>query len=232
MSKLPLILCPGLLNDPALWAHQVEHLVDIAVPQVADLTQGESIVELARQTLAAAPPRFALAGLSMGGYVAFEILRQAPERVVKAAFVNTSARADTDESRARRLQLIDIAERGGFPKLPTQILAGQMHPDSYADEALRAIGLGMAERVGAKGFVRQQKAIMSRPDNRPALGKIRCPALVIGGAQDGLTTPEIMAEIADGIPGAGFTLIERAGHLTPLEQPVAVTALLRLWLRG
>jgi len=73
---------------------------------------------------------------------------------------------------------------------------------------------------------------MSRPDSRPTLKAIACPTLVIGGAQDSLTTPEIMAEIADGIPGAGFTLIEQAGHLTPLEQPVAVTALLRLWLRG
>jgi len=229
---IPLILCPGLLNDAALWAHQNEHLADLAEPQVADLTQAETIAELADQVLAAAPSRFALAGLSMGGYVAFEILRRAPERVLKLALVNTSARPDTEDGRAKRLQLMDIAQRGGFDKLPSQILSGQLHPANFANDTIREIALGMAGRVGAEGFVRQQTAIMSRPDSRPILRAIACPTLVIGGAQDSLTTPEIMAEIADGIPGAGFTLIERAGHLTPLEQPVAVTELLRLWLRG
>lgn len=232
MSLLPLILCPGLLNDAALWAHQTAHLADLAEPTVADLTGADSIAALAEQVLDQAPDRFALAGLSMGGYVAFEILRRAPERVARLALVNTSARDDTPESRERRMQLMDIARRGGFSKLPLQILAGQMHPDNFADEALRGICLGMAERVGAGGFIRQQSAIMGRADSRPGLGAIRCPTLVVGGAQDGLTTPEIMGEIADGIPGAGFTLIEKAGHLTPIEQPAAVTALLRLWLRG
>jgi pimeloyl-ACP methyl ester carboxylesterase len=220
------------LNDAALWAHQTAYLSDLAEPRVADLTAADSIPELADRVLASAPDRFALAGLSMGGYVAFEIMRKAPQRVARLALVNTSARADTEESRDRRMQLMEIARRGGFSKLPLQILAGQMHPDNFANEALRGICLGMAERVGAGGFIRQQTAIMGRPDNRPGLTAIACPTIVVGGAQDGLTTPEIMGEIAAGIPGAGFTLIERAGHLTPIEQPVAVTALLRLWLRG
>jgi len=232
MSKLPLILCPGLLNDAALWAHQTAHLTDLADASVADLTKGETIADLAEQVLAKAPARFALAGLSMGGYVAFEIMRRAPERVAKVAFLNTSARPDTEDSKARRLQMIDIAGKGGFDKLPNQILSGQLHPASYENAVIRETALGMAGRVGAEGFIRQQTAIMSRIDSRPSLKDIRCPTLVIGGAQDSLTTPEIMAEIADGIPGAGFTLIEQAGHLTPLEQPAAVTALLRLWLRG
>ncbi|OIQ89363.1 3-oxoadipate enol-lactonase 2 [mine drainage metagenome] len=232
MEKLPLLLCPGLLNDAFLWRHQVEHLADLAVPRVMDLTREREIAALAERLLAEAPPRFALAGLSMGGYVAFEILRRAPERVAKLALVNTSARPDSAESAARRHQLMEIARRGGFDKLPRQILEGQLAPASFADASLLAAALGMAGRVGAEGFINQQTAILSRPDSRPTLAAIRCPTLVIGGAQDSLTTPAIMAEIADGIKGAAFTLIEGAGHLTPLEQPVAVTALLRLWLRG
>lgn len=232
MSGIPLILCPGLLNDAALWAHQTAHLADLAETSVADLTRGETIAALAGQVLAEAPDRFALAGLSMGGYVAFEILRQAPGRVVKAAFVNTSSRPDGEDAKARRRQMIEIAGNGGFGKLPLQILSGQVHPASLRNDVIRETALGMAARVGAEGFIRQQTAIMSRIDSRPTLKDIRCPVIVIGGAQDTLTTPEIMAEIADGIPGAAFTVIEQAGHLTPLEQPAAVTALLRLWLRG
>ncbi len=232
MEKLPLLLCPGLLNDAVLWRHQCDHLADMAAPRVMDLTGEGTIGALAERVLAEAPPRFALAGLSMGGYTAFEILRRAPERVVKLALLNTSARPDSAESAARRHQLMDIARRGGFDKLPRQILEGQLHPARFADAALLAAALGMAERVGAEGFINQQTAILSRPDSRPGLAAIACPTLVIGGAQDSLTTPAIMAEIADGIKGAAFTLIEGAGHLTPLEQPVAVTALLRLWLRG
>ncbi len=231
MEKCPLVLCPGLLNDAALWRHQIEGLAETVSPLVADLTVADTIAGLAEAVLAAAPPRFALAGLSMGGYVSFEILRRAPERVERLALFDTSARPDTAESRQRRLDMIDIARRGGFAKLPLQILAGQLHADSLRDERIVGVARAMAERIGADGFIRQQTAIMSRPDSRGDLASIKIPTLVVCGRQDTLTTPDIMREIAAGIPGAKFVLVDGAGHLTPLEQPQAVTALLQYWLQ-
>ncbi len=232
MEKPTLVLCPGLLNDAALWRHQIDGLAEMARPLVADLTVADTIAGLADAVLAMAPPRFALAGLSMGGYVSFEILRRAPERVERLALFDTSARPDTVESRQRRLDMIDIARRGGFAKLPPQILAGQLHPEHLKDERIAGVALAMADRVGAEGFIRQQTAIMSRPDSRDGLASITVPTVVVCGRQDSLTPPEIMREIAAGIPGARFVLVDRAGHLTPLEQPQATTALLQYWLQS
>ena len=230
MEKTPLVFCPGLLNDAALWAHQVDSLGDLALASVADLTQADTIAALAQAVLAEAPPRFALAGLSMGGYVAFEILRQAPHRVIRLALLNTSARPDGDEARQRRLDMVGIAKRGGFPKIPPQLMASQLYAPNI--ERLRDVIVGMAGRIGSDAFIRQQNAIMTRLDSRPGLSAIACPTLVVGGRQDALTTPEIMGEIAAGIPGAKFVPVDQCGHLSPLEQPQAVSALLRYWLLG
>jgi pimeloyl-ACP methyl ester carboxylesterase len=234
MAAIPLILCPGLLNDGALWAHPVEQLTlaGLARPSVADLGGAESISELATTILATAPERFALAGLSMGGYVAFEIMRRAPERVARLALLNTSARPDSREASERRLTMIDIARKGGFDRLPGQIMATQLHPAALADPAITGAIEAMARRIGAEGFIRQQRAILSRPDSRPDLRRIACPTVVIGGRQDGLTTPEILGEIAAGIPAAKLVLIDHCGHLSPLEQPEAVSAVLACWLQG
>lgn len=232
MPKTPLLLCPGLLNDAALWRHQCDTLADVADIAVADLTGADSVADLACAVLDRAPPRFALAGLSMGGYVAFEIMRQAPERVTRLALLDTRARLDPEDSRARRFELIGIAKRGGFAKLPPQMLAGQLHPDHVADPHIAATVLAMAERIGAEAFIRQQAAILGRPDSRPGLAAIKVPTLVVGGRQDGITPPEILGEIAEGIAGAKLVIVEEAGHLTPLEQPQAVSALLRYWLQS
>lgn len=229
MSKPSLVLCPGLLNDAALWAHQTATLADLADITVADLTGGDSIAALARSVLDAAPDRFVLGGLSMGGYVAFEILRRAPERVAALALFNTSARADTAEGRQRRLDMIDIVGRGGFEKLLPQLMGTQLYAPNI--ERLKDGVLAMNRRVGAQAFIRQQTAILNRIDSRPGLSAISCPTLVVGGRQDALTTPEIMGEIAAGIADARFVLVEEAGHFSPLEQPQAVSALLRLWLQ-
>ncbi len=232
MTKTPLLLCPGLLNDAALWRHQLDSLTDVADAQVADLTGAESVAALAAAVLERAPPRFALAGLSMGGYVAFEIMRRAPERVTRLALLDTRARLDPPESRARRFELIDIARRGGFAKLPSQMLAGQLHPDHVAVPQIAATVLAMAERIGPEAFIRQQRAILDRPDSRPGLAAIHVPTLVAGGRQDGITPPDVLREIAEGIPAAKLVIVEEAGHLTPLEQPQAVSALLRYWLQS
>lgn len=231
MARTPLVLCPGLLNDDALWRHQIDSLADIAEPRVADLTGADSIGRLAKAVLDGAPPRFALAGLSMGGYVAFEIMRQAPERVERLALFDTRARLDPPEARERRLDMIGIAERGGFSKLPPQMLPGLVHPDHVKDAKIADTVLAMAERIGAEAFIRQQKAILNRPDSLPTLAAIKVPTLVAGGRQDGITPPDMLQEMASGIAGAKLVIIEEAGHLSPLEQPHAASAVLRYWLQ-
>lgn len=232
MAKTPLVLCPGVLNDAGLWRYQIDSLTDMADCTVADLGCADSMGALADAVLAMAPPRFALAGLSMGGYVSFEILRRAPDRVLRLALLDTSARPDSEESRLRRLDLIGIAKRGGFAKIPGQLMPNLLHPDHLKDERIAGEVLAMAGRVGVDAFIRQQTAVMNRPDSRPSLSAITVPTLVAGGRQDAITTPEITGEIAAGIPGARFVIIEESGHLSPLEQPQTVAALLRYWLQG
>lgn len=226
----PLIFLPGLLCDAALWAHQTEHLKDIGATSVADLTQHDSVHAMAAHVLKEAPDKFALAGLSMGGYVAQEIMRQAPQRVLKLALVDTSARADTPEQHEKRKGLIALAKTGKFKGVTPKLLPLLVSPEHLKNPVLCDTVLQMAERVGRDAFVRQQTAIMGRPDSRSDLGKITCPTLVIVGREDALTPPEHAAEIAAGIKGAHHVTVDQCGHLAPLEQPQATTALLRLWL--
>src|SRR5579883_3053484 len=190
-QKIPLVLLPGLLCDAALWRSQVEGLGALAQPIVIDLTRDDSLVGMARRALAAAPPSFALAGLSMGGYVALEIMRQAPERVTRLALLDTSARADTPEQSARRRGLIELAEKGEFKGVTPRLLPLFIHPDRLNDEALTGAVTSMAERVGKDAFLRQQKAIIGRVDSRPLLATIRCPTLVLCGREDILTPPAL-----------------------------------------
>ncbi len=228
--KPPLVLLPGLLCDKTLWRSQIEALGDVAEPQVADLTQDDSIAAMVRRLLAAAPPRFVLAGLSMGGYCALEVMRQAPERVERLALLDTGARADTPEQTSRRRGLIELAEKGEFKGVTPRLLPLFLHPDRLKDAKLVGEVTAMAERVGKDAFLRQQKAIMGRVDSRPSLGSIRCPTLMLCGRQDALTPPDLAEEIAAGIPGARLDLIDNCGHLSTMERPDAVNAELRQWL--
>jgi len=229
-GRVPLLLLPGLLCDRALWECQTRHLADIAESHVADLTGHDGVAALAESALAAAPPRFALAGLSMGGYVAMEILRRAPERVLKLALIDTTARPDSPEQLSRRRGLIELARSGRFRGVTPRLLPLLIHPDRQSDPDLTTTIMSMAQRVGQEAFVRQQTAIMGRPDSRPGLAAIACPTLVLGGREDALTGPPLLAEIAAAIPGARHVIIEDCGHLPPLERPHAVSALLREWL--
>jgi pimeloyl-ACP methyl ester carboxylesterase len=226
----PLLLLPGLLCDAALWDHQLHFLGDIAAPAVADLTQDTTVEAMAARLLADAPPRFALAGLSMGGYAAFAILRAAPERVTRLALLDTSAWPDTKEQMTRRKLLMQLAERGQFKGVTPKLLPLLVHPDRVDEQPLAGEVMAMAERVGLDAFLRQQRAIMARPDARPQLGAIHVPTLVICGRQDALTPLDRSQEIASGIPGARLAVIEECGHLSTMERPHAVTALMRLWL--
>lgn len=229
-ARQPLCLLPGLLCDRALWAHQIENLSDIADCTVADLTRADSMGALAEAVLARAPDRFALAGLSMGGYVAFEILRRAPERVTRLCLVDTSARPDTMEQRQRREAMLKLARIGKFRGVSPRLLSTQVHPDHVAVPEIGGVVLAMTERVGRDAFCRQQAAILSRPDSRPGLDAISVPTLVIVGADDAQTPPDRSHEIAERVPGAALHILPRCGHLAPLEQPERVTALMREWL--
>ena len=231
-SRTPLIFLPGLLCDHVLWQHQIDHLGDLADCDVADLASDDNVDAMARRVLVSAPDRFALAGLSMGGYVAHAIMRAAPERVTRLALFDTSARPDTDEQKMRRRGLIDLAEKGTFRGVTPRLLPLLIHPDRLKDKPLTDAVMGMAERIGKEAFLRQQEAIMGRPDSRPSLPRYACPTLVVCGRQDAITSVEINTEMASHIPGARFVVIENAGHLPTMEQPVAATALLRYWLQG
>lgn len=229
-QKIPLVLLPGLLCDAALWRAQVEGLGTLAAPTIVDLTRDDSLVGMARRALAEAPPSFALAGLSMGGYVAQEVMRQAPERVTRLALLDTSARADTPEQTARRRGLIEFSEKGEFKGVTPRLLPLLIHPARHEDKPLTDLVMGMAERVGKEAFLRQQKAIMGRPDGREDLRRIACPTLVLCGRQDALTPLALHEEIAGLVAGAKLVVVEDCGHLSTMEKPVTVTAALRQWL--
>lgn len=232
-AKTPLVLIPGLLCDERLWRHQVEHLSDLADPVVVDVTEGDSMTEMARAALLAAPPagRFALAGLSMGGYVALEILRLEPERVAGLALLDTSARSDTPEQTATRRELIELSRRGRFEEVPRRLLPIEVHPDRLNDEHLISIILGMADAVGSEAFVRQEDAIIGRQDSRKDLPKVAGPTLVLCGREDALTPVHLHEEMASLIPGSRLRVIESCGHLSTLERPAEVNEALRDWLK-
>jgi pimeloyl-ACP methyl ester carboxylesterase len=229
-ARTKLVLVPGLLCTGALWAPQIAALSDTADCTLADHTRHDSMTGIARSILAAAPERFALAGLSMGGYIAYEIVRRAPERVERLALLDTGSRADAPERTAQRRDLIASAEREGVRRAQELLMPSLIHPARRSDKPLVDTILQMAVDTGLAAFKRQEEAIIGRPDNRPFLPSIRCPTLVIVGREDALTPPELAREIADGIPGAKLEIIPDCGHLSTLERPEAVNRALRAWL--
>jgi pimeloyl-ACP methyl ester carboxylesterase len=227
-AKPPLILLPGLLCDRALWEPQLAGLADIAEMTVGDLTQSDTVAGLAADVLRIAPERFALAGLSMGGYVSFEIMRQAPQRVTRLALLDTSARPDRPEQSEDRRDLIKLAKQGRFKGVTPMLLPRWVH--RMDDPTLVETVTSMTQRVGGETFIRQQTAIMGRPDSRPGLSQIHCPTLVLCGHEDQGTPPELHREIAADIPNARLVIVPDCGHLSTLEQPEAVNRALRHWL--
>nr|WP_282571808.1 alpha/beta fold hydrolase [Roseomonas acroporae] len=224
-----MLLLPGLLCDDALWASSRASLSDIADGLVADLTRDDTVAGMAGRALAMVPGRFALAALSMGGYVAFEILRRAPERVTRLALLDTAARPDTEEQARRRRGLMSLSRRGRFRGVTPHLLPQLVHPDRVEGPVGEAV-IAMAGRVGRDAFLRQQAAILGRPDSRPDLPGIAVPTLVAAGRDDALTPPALAEEMASAIPGARLTLFAHCGHLPPMEQPEATAAALRDWL--
>ena len=227
-----LVLLPGLLCDHRLWAGQLPALEACGDVLVPDLARADSMAGLAGQVLAQAPARFALAGLSMGGYVALEIMRQAPERVTRLALVDTQARADGEEGKARRRGLMALAAKGEFLGVAPRLLPMFLHADALADPRIVGTVQAMAASTGKDGFLRQQTAILGRPDSRPGLRAITCPTLVLAGRDDQVTPPKVQLELAAAIPDATLVLLPRCGHLAPLERPDAVARQLTGWLDG
>ena len=229
-AKRALALLPGLLNDEALWRHQVGAVSGKAEPWVANFLTQNSVAEMAADVLAAMPERFSLCGLSMGGYVALEIMRQAPERVERLALLDTQARQDPPEATQRRKDLMKLAEMGEFKGVTQRLLPLLVHPDGVDDPEVGGVVREMAGRVGKEAFLRQQTAIMTRADSRPTLAEIACPTLVLCGEDDQLTPPSLHLEMAAGISGARLVQLPRCGHLPPLERPQETTAALLQWL--
>jgi len=229
-GPLPIVLVPGLICSARLYAEQVPVLWGYGPVTIADHRRDDSVEAIAARILAVAPPRFALAGLSLGGYISFAIMRAAPERVARIALLDTSAQPDAPELSEWRRALITHAESGRFAEIPDLLFPGFVHRNRHGDEALRAIVRTMAEETGPQAFVHQQRAIMSRPDCRALLESIRCPTLVLVGDSDERTPPMLSEEIAAGIAGARLVRVPDCGHLSTLERPQAVNQALIEWL--
>jgi pimeloyl-ACP methyl ester carboxylesterase len=230
--KPPLVLVPGLLCSADLFAPQRDGLAALAQIMVADHTRANNLPAIARSILAAAPPRFALAGLSMGGYIAFEMLRQAPDRITKLALLDTNARADRPDQLKQRHVLIGAAQTIGVRAVQGMLLRFLIHNARLGDRDLTGRILLMADSIGVAAFIRQQQAILGRPDNRTFLAEITCPTTIIVGEQDALTPVKVAEEIHAGITGSTLSIVPNCGHLATLEAPEAVNALLIKWLAG
>lgn len=225
-----LLFLPGLLEDAEAFQPIIEGLGPRVAPSVADLTRSDTIAGLARDALAQAPAeRFSLAGHSMGGYVALEVMRQAPQRVERLALLCTNARPDSPESSENRRRLVALAERD-FPAVIATLTQKLLTPKHLGDARITGTLSEMAMGVGVEGFRRQQQAIIGRADSRPGLGNIRCPTLVVAAADDAIMPVEIVKELADGITGARLTVIADCGHMATLEQPDRVLEALVPWL--
>ena len=231
VAKQGLVLVPGLLCDALLWKAQIEALQGQIKCWVADHTRSETMPGVAADVLRDAPfERFALAGLSMGGYVALEIIRQTPQRVDRLALLDTSARADSAEQMEKRRGLIALARRGRFIGVTQGLLPLFIPKSRLADEMLVTTVKEMSRNIGRDAFIRQEEAIMSRADSRPLLPTIACPTLVLCGRQDAVAPLDRHEEMANGISGATLEVIDECGHLSTLERPKEVSDALRVWL--
>jgi len=231
-NTMPILLVPGLVSSPRIFAPIVPDLWQFGPVTVANHIRDDSMGAIARRILAEAPPRFALAGHSMGGYIAFEIMRQAPERVAKLALINTQARPDTPEASTRRRGMMARAQNGEYRAVLDELFPGFVHSSRREDASLRQLVQDMGADVGSEAFIRQQTAVMGRADSRPTLATIKCPTLVLTGDEDNTIPNSLSVEMADGIHGAKLVILPHCGHLPQPEQPQATAAALAEWLRS
>jgi pimeloyl-ACP methyl ester carboxylesterase len=231
-NSMPILLVPGLVSSPRIYAPVVPALWQFGPVTVANHIRDDHMALIARRILAEAPPRFALAGHSMGGYIAFEIMRQAPQRVAKLALLNTQARPDTPEATARRRTMMARAKGGEYSAVLDELFPGFVHPSRREDASLRQLVHDMGRDVGVEAFVRQQEAIISRPDSRPILAAIKCPTLVLSGDEDNTIPNALSVEMANNLHNARLVILPNCGHLPQPEQPEATADALAEWLRS
>jgi len=229
-GNLAVLLIPGLACTAALFAAQIKALKASHQVIIADHTRHDNMEEIAAGILADAPERFALAGLSMGGYISLEIMRQAPQRVDRLALLDTSARADTPEKTALRQEALELAAAGKYLAVCHSTLDLSIAKSRHQDSALKQAIIDMALDTGVDAWAKQTRAIMGRPDSVSILGKIKCPTLVVVGDEDQLTPPDLAVEMAEGIAGAQLEVITDCGHMSSMERPDVVTKLLKDWL--
>lgn len=222
--KIPLVLLPGLLSNEFLWQHQIDHLSDVAdvtvIPAIQDTPQ-----KMIQSILDKAPPKFALAGHSMGGWLCLEIMRIAPTRVSKLCLLNTTKEMDLDQKRDRRQKMILQAEKGEFQDVVREIVENFIFNPLVKSKVER-----MFLDVGKETFIHQEKAMIARKECESILPSITCSTLVIHAAQDKVFSLEDHKELVNQIPSAKLAIIEDSGHMSPIEMPQAVSALLRFWL--
>lgn len=227
---MKLFILPGLLEDADGFSGVIAALGDAAACTVADLTRADSIAQMAVHALEQAPDGgISLAAHSMGGYVALEIMRQAPERVIGLALLDTSARPDSAQSAEGRQRLMQLAETQ-YPVVISEMLHKLVHPAQLADPGLMALITSMALALGKDTFLRQQRAILGRIDSLPSLAAIRCPTLVLCGREDVITPLPMHQEMHAAIAGSRCVIVDECGHLSTLSQPERVNKLLRAWL--
>jgi pimeloyl-ACP methyl ester carboxylesterase len=229
-TATPLLMIPGLMCTGDVFRDQIVAISHQRPVLMADHRRADSIKAIAGQILKSAPPRFALAGLSMGGYVAFEIMRQAPQRVERLALIDTSAAPDSPQATATRWERIRAAREGRYLETAEAMFPGMVLPAHAHDKDLLRRYMLMAEETGAEAFALQQTAILGRPDSRPTLAGIGVKTVVIVGKEDQLTPPEAAKVIAAGIAGAKLVEVPDCGHLSSMERPAAVTQALWEWL--
>ena len=226
-AKQALVLLPGTLCEEHLWTYQAKPLADVAALYFGDLTKGASVTEVARNVLEAAPESFALAGHSMGAIIAFEIMRQAPERVVKLAILSGNAGGSTPANFEVWNRWETLTRAGSFEAVLNVLTGWTYHGDN---SLLQAVIKLMGYRVGEEAFLRQLNTLRSREDRRSALAEITCPTLLLAGSDDAVTPVSLHEEMAERLPDVALKVLENCGHYSPLEQPASVTAALRDWL--
>ena len=228
-EKPNFVILPGLLSDDALFRHQVQQLRDIAHCTVADYDMAENIAEMAHAVLAQSPRQFVMMGFSMGGYVALEIMRVAPERVLALVLVSTSAQPESDDALAARQTMMAQAENN-FQVVLDLMMPRFLHPTRmrYHSNVVTVYTMGL--RVGQETFLRHSRAIMGRIDSRPYLRDITCPALVICGRDDVLTPVALHEELAAGIAGAQLRILPESAHFLTIGRPALVSKILRNWI--
>lgn len=213
-----------------LWTPQIAAFKDRVHWQVADNSSHDTMAELAASVLSKAPKNFTLIAHGMGGFIAFEMFRQAASRMNKLILISTLASADNANQTARRMRYLQLVQSGNFDKVIDERVPVMLSKQDQHNPTLVALVRKMATDTGPEAFLRQQRAIMGRIDSRPTLNTIHCPTVLIWGGQDGLTTLDQQHEMMAGIKNASLEVIEDSGHLVSLERPEHANALITHWL--